>query len=232
MTPLFDGLIRETLELTAGARPLKLGSWPDAGRRNLVLQSEMAFELGPGRMPAVSLFAAAPDDAVLEGDSLRLLGPDLSEMRKSGPYARIALLRVKPEVWTEENALYASLTRLKNARYSVSPRGYMPRVDSSADREPVRVSARALNEGLTVSGVAGCYRDAYRRYPEALGVTQIFVTDPEFDYAALERVSASCAGVIKALDHILKDFKMDCDTCKLKAVCAEVEGLRELHFKK
>ncbi len=232
MTPLFDGLIREVLALTAGARPLKPGSWPDAGRRNLVLQSEMAFELGPGRTPAVSLFAAAPDGAVPEGDALFLLGPDLPELKKSGPYARIALLRVKPEVWEDENTLYNALTRLRNARYSVSPAGYMPRVDSSAGREPVRVSKEALKAGLTFSGAAGCYRDAYRRYPEALGLTQIFVTDPEFDYAALERLSQSCAGVIAALDHILKDFKMDCDTCKLKTVCAEVDGLRELHFRK
>ncbi len=230
--PLFDGLIGELSALTSSARPLELRDWEDAGRRNLVLQSEMAYELGAGRLPAVSVFLASPGDAVPEGDRAFLLGPDLPGISGNAPYARAALIRVSPEVWENESSLYSALTALKNARYSANPRGYMPRVDSSAGREPVRVSRGALSRGLGFSGVARCYAAAYHRRPEALGVTQIFITDPGFDYAALGALSRRSGEIIAALDHILKDFKMDCSTCSLQTVCNEVEGLRELHFKK
>ena len=48
IAPLFDELIGRTAALTASAAPLPFGEWPDAGRQNLVLRSEMAFELGRG----------------------------------------------------------------------------------------------------------------------------------------------------------------------------------------
>lgn len=231
IAPLFDGLLGELIALTSSARPLSLREWEDAGRRNLVLQSEMAYELGAGRLPAVSVFAATPGEAVPEGNRAYLLGPDLPAIGQNGPYARAALLRVKPELWQEESGLYTALTSLRNLRYSVSPRGYMARVDSNQGREPVRVSREALSGGLTFSGVAHCYAAAYFRRPEVLGLTQIFVTDPAFDYAHLTQISLRSGEIIAALDHILKDFKMDCSTCKLQTVCNEVEGLREIHFK-
>ena len=232
IAPLFDDLIREARALVREAVPLPTQSWRDAGRQNLVLQSEMAYELGAGRLPAVSLFAATAGDEIPLGDEALLLGPDLCEMRDKGAYARIVLVRVESELWEDEAVLYNALTRIRNARYSVNPEGYMPRIDSSANREPIRVSRMALERGLSFAGVAGCYRDAYRRNREVLGTQQIFVTETGFDYTGLAEIADRCDQVLRALDHILKDFKMDCDSCGLQEICGEVEGLRELHFRK
>ncbi len=229
IAPLFDDLIGEVDSLCARAEQIPFAPWPDAGRGNLVLPSEMAFELGAHNLPAVALFAATSTDAVAQADTLWLLGRDLNGLN-SGPWARVALLRLSEDAWENETDLYNTLTRVRYTRYRVNPEGFMPRIDSRLDREPVRVGRTALKAGLCFAGVGERYRTAYRSDPAVLGVRQIFITDPTFDYAALDAVAKRCGQVLTALDHILQDFRMDCSHCGLQAVCNEVEGLRALHF--
>ena len=55
---------------------------------------------------------------------------------------------------------------------------------------------------------------------------------PEADYAALTRNAKTVKDITMSLTKILEGMPTDCGSCNLKAICDEVEGMRELHFGK
>jgi hypothetical protein len=38
--------------------------------------------------------------------------------------------------------------------------------------------------------------------------------------------------ITDSLNHIYENLKMDCSVCGQKAICDEVEGLKEMHMKR
>ena len=69
--------------------------------------------------------------------------------------------------------------------------------------------------------------EEYKKQPQVEAVKLLFVTERDFPYEELESVMKKSESITTALDHIMKDIKMDCQTCSLKAVCDEVEAMCE-----
>lgn len=205
--------------------------WQEVGRQNLVLRGEMSYELGAGTLPAVSFLGVTSSIELVSGYDAILYGKDLNQIDRDTPYARITLLRVEEESMEKGQAIYDAIRRFSNTRYQVNPKGFMNRISTSSNHEPVRVSKVVLEEGLSFAKVARMYLDAYKAHPEVIGVQVIFVTLPDFHYNELARIALKSEEITAALDHILRDLKMDCSSCKLQVICNEVEGMRELHFR-
>ena len=72
--------------------------------------------------------------------------------------------------------------------------------------------------------------ESYLAETEVKGVQTYFITLPEFDYESLRNMVQQSEGIAEFLNHIYETVSMDCDSSGLKAVCDEVEGLKELHF--
>ena len=60
-------------------------------------------------------------------------------------------------------------------------------------------------------------------------VKLVFVTDPDFDFEFLSKELKKCELITRAIDHILNNTNMDCESCSLQEICDEVEGMRQLH---
>jgi hypothetical protein len=204
--------------------------WQDVGKQNLVLRAEMSYELGAGTLPAVSFLGVTSSKELVPNDSALLCGQDLPEISTDTPYARITLLRIDDELLGKGEAIYDAMRHFANTRYKVNPKGFMSRISTSNNHEPVRVSKVALEEGLSFSKVARLFLDAYKAHHEVIAVQVIFVTLPNFNYGELVKLAQKNDQITTALDHILRDVKMDCASCKLQSICNEVEGMRELHF--
>ena len=205
--------------------------WPEVSRQNLVLRSEMSYELGAGTLPAVNFLGVTSSKELVSGNDAVLYGQDLDQISRDTPYARITLLQVEDAFADTGQAIYDTIRRIEKTRYQVNPKGFMNRISTSSNHEPVRISKAALEEGLNFSKVAKMYMDAYLAHPEVIGVQVIFITLPDFYYGELTRLAQKKDQITAALDHILRDIKMDCSSCKLQTICNEVEGMRELHFK-
>lgn len=227
---IYDAQIENVLALLDAEKRLILntdgGYWEDAGKQNLVLRGEMAYELGAGTLPAVSFLGVTTSKTLVPSDAACLYGQDLSHIHTDTPYARITLLRVKDIHLDQEESLYDTIRLLTNTRYMVNPKGYMSRISTRSHHEPVRVSKRAIETGLSFGKVARLFSDAYKRHREVLAVQVIFVTLPEFNYEELAKLSLKNDQITTALDHILRDVKMDCASCSLQVICGEVEGMR------
>lgn len=205
--------------------------WQDVGKQNLVLRGEMAYELGAGTLPGVSFLGVTSSKELVPTDGAILYGQELSQISRDTPYARITLLRIDDELIGKGEALYDAMRHFVNTRYKVNPKGFMSRISTSSNHEPVRVSKAALEDGLSFAKVAGLFLDAYKTHREVIAVQVIFITLSDFNYSELARLAQKNDQITTALDHILRDVKMDCSSCKLQTICNEVEGLKENHFK-
>ena len=230
---LYDEIIRDILTFLGeqDAHILPVGAaadpvsrdWQDAGKAMMILQSDMAYELGGHNLPAVGNTLVTTGKDFVPEDEIILIGKDLPEITEDTPYARIALVRVAEDsIGTIRNIGYF--------RYHIYPKGFMLRVSSSNDRESVRVEAEALNEGLNFTAIGNAMIRALHLHKEVEAVKIIFVTDPKVDYGRLQDGLKKTKQITATIDHMLKDVNMDCGSCGLQEICDEIEGLREMHF--
>lgn len=204
--------------------------WKDSGKNGIVLKPDMQCELGGGSMKAVGNQMVTTDKGLVPADELVLIGPDLGEITSSKPYARIAWILLDDRSTVQERDLYDMIRALEYIRYRVNPYGYMQRIALSGHREPVRISRQAVQEGLTFAKVGSLYLQAYHQNPYVKAVKMLFLTDSDVDYEEFARDAERTESLTKALDHVLRDVKMNCSSCSLKEICDEVEELKVLHF--
>lgn len=233
---LYDKLISQALQLIAssGDNQMVRGQCQgetcrDSGDFDLVLKSDMAYELGGGTLPAISGLFFTSDQSFVPQDEIWRLGPDLSEIRENVPYARLTLIRVAEGCFSGEAEAYSDLRKMEYTRYHVNPEGYMMRISTASEREPVRISRKALDQGLTFEKAGRSFIKGYRSHPKVEAVKLVFVTAADFPYEQLAKLAHQGEQITKSMNHIFNNLVMDCSACNLKPVCDEVEGLRELH---
>ena len=98
-------------------------SWQDAGKHNMVLKSDMAYELGGGDLPAPSGAGYLTSEDMLD-DELLLYGPDLQDIGEDRPYARLVVIKLdsgKIDRDNKDNALYNVLRDIEYERYRMEP---------------------------------------------------------------------------------------------------------------
>lgn len=208
----------------------KAGNWKDLGNNQVLFGSDTAYELGGKGKPAISSIALTDQEAFVPKDEVFLIGKDLSELTEDAPYARIAFLRAGDEALGSGQKLYSCIRKIEYTRYHLNPEGFMMRISSFSHREAVRVSRDALKKGLGFTQVGKLFIDAYKRQPAVEAVKLFFITDPDFPYDKLEAIMERSEQITTALDHLMRDVKMDCHTCSLKEVCDEVEALVDNDF--
>ena len=205
-------------------------NYPKAENNQIILQNDTAYELGGGRLPAVSSIALTDSKELVPSDEILLVGRDLYEIKADSPFARIALIRVNENEMGTGEKLYQAIRKIEFARYHINPEGYMIRISAFTHREAARVSKAALVKGISFTDIGSIFINEYKKNPQVEAVKLLFVTDTDFPYDKLEAVMQKSEDITKALDHLMKNIKMDCDTCSLKAVCEEVEALCEKDF--
>lgn len=219
----------EVIDETGGTKSVcGTALWEQESEQRILFRKDTAYELGGKNFPAYSGVAFTSDEGVK--DEIVVCGPDLPQIREDSPYARLTIIRVDDSAWSDNEQAYRVLRRLDYTRYHVYPKGFLMRISAAANREPVRVGREALLAGLNFEQVGRLFLDAYHKYPEVLGARVCFITEPSFPYEELGETVRKMESVTESLNEIFNNLLMDCTACKLKPVCDEVDGLRELHF--
>lgn len=232
---LYDETIKEWLKILDSLQGRELDvkkgeDWKDIGNANMILRSDMAYELGGNHLPALSGMTLTADTALVPRDEVLLYGKDLGEIHEDTPYARLAVLRVKEDSMGEGNALYQAIRKIECTKYHLNPEGFMMRISAASQREMVRIGKTALEKGLGFEQVGKLFLQSYHKNPQVKAVKLVFITLSDFPYEKLEVQIKKAEEITKAIDHILKNLSMECNVCSLKEICDEVEGMKELHF--
>ena len=231
---LYNSLIRETQTLLKKGSPKvweysAAKTWTDIGSSELVLQKDAAYELGASGKGSANFVLFTSSGELVEKDQVILCGKDLREIKGDCDFARIVLLRIGV-LDDDDEAVYRTLRDIEFAKYHVYPQGYMVRISPESYREQVRVSREAVRKGISFQALGNSYITEYKKNPNVINATVIFLTDPAADYAALKALAKKSADVTGTLTHIFEGLPTDCSVCALKDICDEVEGMKELHF--
>ena len=231
---LYNSLIGETKALFENL-PKKVwdynprGAWTSNDSSELVLQKDAAYELGASGKGSANYVLFTSSGELVEKDQVILCGKDLREIKGDCDFARIVLLRIGV-LDDDDEAVYRTLRDIEFAKYHVYPQGYMVRISPESYREQVRVSREAVRKGISFQALGNSYITEYKKNPNVINATVIFLTDPAADYAAFKALAKKSADVTGTLTHIFEGLPTDCSACALKDICDEVEGMKELHF--
>lgn len=223
---LFNSLIKDTLELL---KPFKSREYPysenelwnDEGHSSVILQRDCAYELKGTGFNLVT--SSELSDRVI------VYGKELKEIKSDCSFVRISLISV--ENTDDEQKAFDLIKKAEYVKYHVFPEGYMIRSTSTSNKEAVRISKKALRKGIDFYKTGNLLISKYKEIPEVKAVTVIFVTEQSASFEAFFKIAEKSTSITKALNHIMEKVNFDCDSCNLKPLCDEVEGMRELHFK-
>lgn len=228
---LYDSTIKKSLEL-AGRQLTPLSqnsSWKNLNEKVFIFPDDSAVELGASDKDSSYLIAYTTDENLVNKDEILLRGKDIKDLKGDEPFARIAILLIDDSKHQDEQKIYRFLRDIEYKRYKVNPDGYMIRVNTNQLREGARVSKAAVKKGISFADVGKILQDAYKQDENVKAVKQIFITDPGFDFETFAGVAKLNEGITVTLDHILKNLKMDCNTCSFKDICDTIEGMRDIH---
>ena len=223
----FDSIIEEAKECLAPFEkktyPVdKIGRWQRLDHSEVIMMRDTAYELDGSGFNLVTSNEIGESEIVV-------IGKNLGEITSDCAFARISLLQLD-DVDDEQKA-YNLIRKVEYAKYHFFPKGFMMRSSSHSQKENVRVSKAELKSGLSFEKAGRLLYDEYMKNSAVKAVKIIFVTDGGVDFKRLEALSRKNYEVTKALNHVMNSVNFDCDTCNLKPICDEVEGMKELHFK-
>ena len=223
---IFDSLIKEVSEIIEPYPKTEFSYekdnlWEDVGHNQVILQKETLFELdGVG----FNLLTSSPiEDAVV------VIGKDLQDIKENSKFARICFIEFCEAEDIQKT--YNLIRKIEYTKYHFFPDGYMIRTSAKAHKESVRVSKTAVKKGIDFQKIGNLLINKYKENPAVKGVKVVFVTENAVDYLKLESLSRKNHEITETLNQVMNNLTFDCDTCNLKAICDEVEGMRELHFK-
>lgn len=195
--------------------------WNDIGRNEVILQRDTAFELeGTG-------FSTVTEKPLT--DEVIIIGDDLNKLSGKRKFARLSVVEIDCD--GDEQKLYNLIRKIDYVKYHFFPEGYMVRTSSRAYKEAVRVSQAAVKKGISFEKTGNLLISKYKEIPAVKAVKVYFITDASADFRKIEALAQKNNSIAETLNHIINSVNFDCDTCNLKAVCDEVEGMKELHFK-
>ena len=231
---LYNSLIKDTCALLENGIETSWnydpsGTWKDLGSSELVLQKDAAFELGARGKGSANYVLFTSNPEYVNEDKVLLFGPDIGQIKSDCDFARIVLLRVGV-LDGDDETVYRTLKDIEFAKYHVYPEGYMVRMSPESFREQIRVSKDAVRKGISFKQIGNSYIKSYKKDPNVLSATVIFITDPVFDYPQMQKIAKKASDITSTLTHIFEGFSTDCSACALKDICDEVEGMKELHF--
>ena len=222
----FDSLICEVSALVDASQKAhyeynKNLLWNDIGYSQVIMQRDTAFELNGVGFNLVT--SAEIKDGIV------VVGEDLSDIVSSRKFARICFVQIEKN--NDDQECYKLIKKLDYVKYHFFPEGYMMRTTSRSHKESVRVAKSAADKGVSFEQIGNLLIGKYKEIPAVKAVKVIYITEDSADYNRLDGIAQKSGSIAETLNHIMNSVKFDCDTCNLKAVCDEVEGMKELHFK-
>lgn len=201
-----------------------------SGKSELILSKETAFELGGSALPAIGITLFSTDKEIK--DEVLLYGKDIGELNADTPYARITVVSLDDNNLPAEDNIYRTLKDIEFTKYHFYPKNCLIRLSPSSRREQIRISKSALSEGLSLKNIGFGLIDEYKKNPAVSAIKIIFVTEKDYDYKKLKITAEKAHKITESLNKISDGLEIDCNSCELKPICDEVEGMKELHFGK
>lgn len=188
--------------------------WPRGP--SLVLQGDTAVELGEPTVGSLSLllWGARPPAGLPRG--VTRLGPDLPELpRDPTPLARV----VRVTGTFEDD--YEAYLALQDAVHGVALEGVSVRSRPSSGQVWMRVSADALDRGLTLEHLGAALEADLEAVPGVRSAAVLWVCGDGAGVERLRPVARDAARLVGALVKRRTEDVMECGSCEYNDICDE-----------
>jgi len=230
---VYDTLIEETLQVLKNYDFKELPvnqsvSWKCLKNNEFLLGKEVAFELGDRINPCTVYNCITSNKKLINDDKIILLGKDLQQINKNTNFSRVTFLNV--DEMEDADKAYKKIKRIEFERFNVIPQGYMVSTSSVENKENIRVSKKAIKNGLDFTTIGNIFINKYKTIEGVNNAWMIFIVG-EYDFIPeLVKISRKVDDITNAFEHIMKNIILDCAVCPLRSICDDVEALRQLHF--
>lgn len=202
-------------------------AWPTQERSAYIMERDTAIELGGYPKESISLLlACAPGNAALVEDGISLIQDKPGKRAGHVSFGKIVL--VETEALDDDHA-YEFMQSLKLADIRLQLRDVMLRSSTEQYYINLRVGKRAAAEGFSLEKMGRSIYRCFSELPEVKKTQVVLLTGELPLYKELLPVADSVHKAVLALNTIFDGVEMSCASCNLQSICAEVEGLRELH---
>jgi CO dehydrogenase/acetyl-CoA synthase beta subunit len=232
---LFNDIIDELREyitkrrLTTGIREEYASnriSWPSAEKGNIVLQSETGLELGNPRDESVSFLVWTNNLSLVNDGLITLVGMEIGDIsEKSKPFGKAVI--IGETEFNEENC-YDRYREIELIRYDLNLKGYMMRAVPQYLREWSRVSKDAIKSGFSLATLGSALIERYKEKDYIHAVEILFVNSSSGDVRELKGIGERVMRYISAMNKMVDELSLDCDSCNYSDVCNEVAELRAM----
>ncbi|HZK10471.1 MAG TPA: hypothetical protein VFD08_05310 [Clostridia bacterium] len=202
--------------------------WNSLEHNEFLMGNEVAFELGDPFEPCTVYNCSTSGGIFVPEDRISLIGKDLPELKGNTNFSRITFLDIDDV--EDPNKAYTRIKRLEFERFKVIPEGYMILSSSVENKEQVRVSKKAIKNGLDFSTIGNLFINRYKKVEGVNNVWMIFIVGDYPFIPELVKLSGEVDEITNAFEHVLRDIITDCSICPLQTICDDVEALREQHF--
>jgi len=231
---VYDKVINETLNLLDHYDKKSLAvdsntNWKCLDSNQFLMNKEVAFELGDRLAPCTVYNCPTSEEIFVPEDRITLVGKDISEIKVNTNFSRITFIDIDDV--EDPNKAYTGIKRLEFERFKVIPDGYMILSSSVENKEHIRVSKKAIKNGLDFSIIGNLFINRYKKIPGVNHVWMIFIVGDYPMITELVKLSYEVDKITNAFEHVMKNIITDCSICPLQTICDDVETLRKLHFK-
>ena len=222
----FDSLIGEIAACVENHRAERYAydsgkAWDEETYSRVIMQRDTFCELDGTGFNLVT--SSHVDDEVV------VVGDDIGKLSGKRKFARVCIVEIQDN--SDEQKDYNLIRKIEYIKYHFFPAGYMLRTASRSHKEGVRASKAAVKNGISFEKIGNLLIKKYKENPAVKGVRVYFITDTEADFGKIDTAAQKSNSITETLNHIMSSVRFDCDTCNLKPVCDEVEGMKELHFR-
>ncbi|MFC1849799.1 hypothetical protein ACFL27_06285 [candidate division CSSED10-310 bacterium] len=203
--------------------------WKRQNRGCLVMARDTAIELGHPTTDSLFFPLVTSTPQKIEDGKITLIGKDIPALKKS-PVSFADILLVETEAFGEDQTS-ERFFEIDMVRHRLNLEGYMLRATTQKMREWSRVSRQAIEKGFSFQVLGSEMINAYHRIGFVRAAEILFITENEDLIRQLTPLGRKVTDVTRALNTIFDKLEFDCDTCTLKDVCAEIEGLKALHVR-
>jgi CO dehydrogenase/acetyl-CoA synthase beta subunit len=201
-------------------------TWPEAGKRDIILMPDLAMELGSPGTASVSFMVWTGDGSRINDQRVTLIGPDLTETsEKQIPFGKIVMAEV--EGFDETNA-HDRNREIYLKKFDLSLKGYMLRSASHYMAEWNRISKAAVKNGFSFYHLGSSLISEYKKIDYVKSVEVIFVTSSDDDVNELYDLGKRSTRMISAMSKMVNEMSYDCSACEYQDLCKEALELRKL----
>ncbi len=222
-------LVNETLSGKGSElKVLKDVKWKNLDKSDFLLDSETAVELGTTNLQSLSMSLFSTSKTF--EDKIVVIGKDIDKLSGKNPYfAKIVFVKLKNE--TDENKVYTSIKEISRTRFHLNLEGTMAKGTAIENKECIRISVPALKKGFNFSILGSSLINKMKENEQVENVQVYYIVNDDKLIDKFRYIPDETTRITGAFNHIFDGLDVDCESCMIKDVCDEVDGMREEHMK-